>query len=126
MNESPLSRRKGTIGELLTQIRLLEYGIEPTIPLIDSGNDIIAIKGRIVKSIQVKTKKQNRRIWRFRNLREYDILVLVNLDEQENKLDCAKLYLLTKEQVNGRGSLTLKHVQDYELSESLINNLFGR
>lgn len=47
----------GTMGEMVLQIRLLEYGIQSAPPLKDSGNDLIAIKGNIVRFIQVKTSK---------------------------------------------------------------------
>ena len=67
-NLSPLTKRIGTIGELLTQIRLLEYEIEPTIPLIDSGNDIIAIKGNIVKYVRSRQEPSTRRFGVSRTL----------------------------------------------------------
>ena len=46
---------KGTIGELLVQTRLLQYGVQAAPPLKDSGNDLIALKGDAIKTIQVKT-----------------------------------------------------------------------
>jgi|GEM_PF-4474233 hypothetical protein len=46
---------KGTMGELLVQLRLLEFGIQASCPLKDTGNDLIAIKGEKIKLIQVKT-----------------------------------------------------------------------
>lgn len=124
-NPSPPKKRQGTIGELLTQIRFLQYEIEPSIPIIDSGNDIVALKGNEVRLIQVKTKKHGSKIWRLSNLREYDILVLIELGEEENRLDDAKIYLLTKEQVQSKGSIGLKGVGKYELSDTLINMLFS-
>jgi len=128
MNESPLNLKKGTIGELLIQLRLLQYGIEPAIPLIDSGNDIIALKGRTVKSIQVKTKKFDRRIWRLDNMPErYDILALVKLAEDWENLDHAKIYLLSERDVNNRGSISDNErvLEDYRLSIERINLLFS-
>lgn len=47
---------KGTLGELLVQLRLLEYGVQAAPPIKDTGDDLIAIKGETVKFIQVKTK----------------------------------------------------------------------
>ncbi|MCL5090119.1 MAG: hypothetical protein M1382_03015 [Candidatus Marsarchaeota archaeon] len=124
-NPSPPKKRQGTIGELLTQIRFLQYEIEPSIPVIDSGNDIVALKGNEVRRIQVKTKRHSSKIWHLPNLREYDILVLIDLGEWENRLDDAKIYLLTKEQVQSRGSIDLRSVGKYELSVTLINTLFS-
>ena len=45
----------GTIGELLVQLRLLEYGIQASPPIKDSGNDLLAVKGRQFRFVQVKT-----------------------------------------------------------------------
>lgn len=126
-NPSNLTQRLGTIGELLTQIRLLEYQIEPSIPLIDSGNDIIAIKEDIVKYIQVKTRSYDKQKWRFRNLRKYDILVLIKLHENPEELDKAKIYFLSKNEVAGRGSIRFDRIEDrYLLSQDRINQLFSR
>ena len=49
---------KGTIGELLVQLRLLEYGVQAAPPIKDSGNDLIAINGEVTKFIQVKTESR--------------------------------------------------------------------
>lgn len=55
-NPLPETVRIGTIGELLSQLRLLELGIQAAPPIKDSGNDLVAIKGEVSKFIQVKTK----------------------------------------------------------------------
>lgn len=54
---NPISENmaKGTIGELLVQTCLLQYGVQAAPPLKDSGNDLIALKGDAIKTIQVKT-----------------------------------------------------------------------
>lgn len=128
MNSSPDTMVKGKIGELLVQLRLFQYGIESAIPVIDSGNDIIALKGHIVKSIQVKTKGHDKDIrWNLSNIPErYDILALVKLAENESRLDKALIYLLSKEQVNGRMSFSDngEAMGQYLLSEETINSLF--
>jgi hypothetical protein len=125
-NPSPPKKIQGTIGELLTQIRFLQYGVELSIPVIDSGNDIVALKGKKVKLIQVKTKKHNSKRWNFPNLREYDILVLINFGEDENKLDEAKIYLLSKEEVSNKKSIGFMGIEKYELSTTLIYTLFNQ
>ena len=56
-NPLPPTTCVGTIGELFVQLRLLEYGIQAAPPIKDSGNDFVAIKGDVVKFIQVKTSK---------------------------------------------------------------------
>lgn len=126
-NISNSNQRIGTIGELLTQIRLLEYEIEPTIPLIDSGNDIIAIKDDIVKYIQVKTRSYDKTIWRFKNLRNYHILVLIKLSKNPTDLDQAKIYFLSKKEVAGRTSIGCDTIEDkFRLSQQRIDELFSR
>jgi hypothetical protein len=42
-----------TVGELLVQLRLLEYDVQAAPPLKDSGNDLIAIRGGQFRAIQV-------------------------------------------------------------------------
>ncbi|MEM0143243.1 MAG: hypothetical protein QXL94_04755 [Candidatus Parvarchaeum sp.] len=126
-NPSNPKQRIGTIGELLTQIRLLEFGVEPAIPLIDSGNDIIAVREDVVKYIQVKTRRYDKEKWRFKNLRKYHILVLIKLAENPSNLDQAKIYLLSKEEVAGRGSIGFNSIEEkYRLSQRRIDELFGR
>lgn len=48
-NPLPKTTYIGTVGELLVQLRLLEFGVQSAPPIRDSGNDLIAIKGRVVK-----------------------------------------------------------------------------
>ncbi|MFZ2252809.1 MAG: hypothetical protein WAW13_01390 [Minisyncoccia bacterium] len=55
-NPLPRTTLVGTLGELFSQLQLLEFGIQSAPPIKDSGNDLIALKGRIVKLIQIKTK----------------------------------------------------------------------
>ena len=54
---NPISQNlvTGTVGELLVQLRLLQYGVQAAPPLKDSGNDLIALKGYEIRTIQVKT-----------------------------------------------------------------------
>ena len=73
-NQLPKNIHKGTVGELLVQMRLLEYGVQAAPPLKDSGNDLIAIRGEIVKFIQVKTEQRKRNLPKF-----YHLLVMVDL-----------------------------------------------
>ena len=82
-NKLPKSVWIGTIGEVLAQLRLLEFGIQSAPPIKDSGNDLIAIKGEIVKYIQVKTKLDGNSY--SKNLPEiYHLLFCVDLKYGEN------------------------------------------
>lgn len=68
----------GSLGELFAQMKLLELGVQAVAPHKDSGNDLIAVKGRVVKFIQVKTgiNRQPSAV----NLPEiYDLVFLVNI-----------------------------------------------
>ena len=88
---------KGTLGELFVQLKLLTKNIESFFPLKDSGNDLIAFIGDSFKSIQVKTRKDGKNWSKVRD-RKYDILALVDLDE-DLSLDKSKIWLLTKQEV---------------------------
>jgi hypothetical protein len=54
-NPIPDNMNIGAIGVLLVQLRLLECGVQSAPPCKDTGNDLIGVKGRCVKFIQVKT-----------------------------------------------------------------------
>ncbi len=84
-NPLPENMTTGTLGELLTQIKLLEFGVQAAPPIKDTGNDLIAIKGRTVKFIQVKTSLN--RTPSPRDLPEvYDFVLLVNLNYENNNI----------------------------------------
>ncbi len=105
---------KGTLGELLVQLRLLEFGIQAAPPLKDTGNDLIAIKGEVVKFIQIKTES------RLRNLPDvYHLIAIVDLkyDNQVNLcLDQSKIWILIKGM-----SLVEKRI----LNQTLVDEIWG-
>jgi hypothetical protein len=77
-NPLPKNVWVGTIGELLSQIRLLEFGVQSAPPIKDSGNDLIAIKGEKALYIQVKTRLSGKEY--SRNLPDiYHLLFQVEL-----------------------------------------------
>jgi len=93
-NALPTTMEIGAIGELLVQLRLLEYGVQAAPPLKDTGNDLIAVRGRCVKFIQVKTNGG-----KVKQERVYDILAKVRLGYDANQrllLDDTKIILITK------------------------------
>ena len=57
MNKITDNLKLGTVGELLVQLRLLEFDVQAAPPLKDSGNDLIAIRGIAMRAIQVKATK---------------------------------------------------------------------
>lgn len=98
------STQTGTLGELLVQLRLLQYGIQAAPPIKDSGNDLIGIKGRVVKFIQVKTRSAENLAFNTRGLknRDFDLLFLVTLARKGNEIsfDNSIIDVLTKEDFN--------------------------
>lgn len=55
MNPIDPRMRTGTIGEILVQLRLLQCGVQAAPPINDSGNDLIAVNGRTVRAVSVRT-----------------------------------------------------------------------
>jgi hypothetical protein len=55
MNPLYATTQTGTIGELVVQLYLLHYDVQAAAPLKDSGNDLIAIRKRAFRAIQVRT-----------------------------------------------------------------------
>ncbi len=120
---NPISKelKIGTIGELFVQLRLLQHNIQANQPIKDSGNDLIAIKDIIFKSIQVKTISDSER-FDIRDLgnKTYDLLALVVLHGFDNniELDSSKIYILTKEEVGAQKSIDPNSLTD----ESALDN----
>lgn len=114
----------GTIGELLVQLRLLQYGVQAAPPLIDSGNDLIAIRGEIFRAIQVKTTTTGTySIKRLPAL--YHILAVVHLvgDTKNIYLDKSKVFLIPKDKVDDAPK-NIEKLNDYEINEATINKFF--
>ena len=78
---------KGSIGELLVQLRLLQYGVQAAPPIKDSGNDLIAIRGENLKAVQVKTTTAKCKRLRIPQNRKYHILACVVLYGEDNALN---------------------------------------
>ncbi|HEY2392370.1 MAG TPA: hypothetical protein VGK22_14440 [Candidatus Angelobacter sp.] len=57
MNKITDRLKLGTLGELLVQLRLMEFDVQAAAPLKDSGNDLSAIRGTAMRAIQVKATK---------------------------------------------------------------------
>ncbi len=112
MNELPHKLIIGTLGEIFTQLRLLEYGVQSVSPHKDTGNDLIAIKGEIFRTIQIKTTfnpEGHTRIPPDLD-RAFHILALVELKIKDGNLslDESKIFLLWKEQSFGERKLLTK------------------
>ena len=53
MNKITDRIQTGTVGELLVQIRLLQFGVQAAPPIKDSGNDLIAVNDREFRAVSV-------------------------------------------------------------------------
>lgn len=93
--------RIGTLGELLVQLRLLQFDVQAAPPLKDSGNDLIALKGTRCHTIQVKaTGGQDVPPWPNPQ-RIYSLLAVVRLagEDRDVFLDASDVYLVPKSQL---------------------------
>ena len=114
----------GTVGELLTQLRLLQYGVQAAPPLKDTGNDLIALRGWVIKCVQIKTTKGD--TFDLRDLPEkYHFVVLIKLEGEGNDifLDQTKIFLLTKEEI-AKNTYSVRELTDKVLSQDLIDRTF--
>lgn len=103
-NPLPETTQTGTIGELLVQLRLLEYGIQAAPPIKDSGNDLIAIRGEVCKFVQVKTSKNGISRVGKKLPKIYHIVALVNLAYSESGkllLDKSQIFIYKKGEMAG-------------------------
>ncbi len=125
---NPLSKNleNGTAGELLVILKLLQYHVQASFTLKDSGNDLIAIKDRSKKTIQVKSSIKGK--WKApKQEKKYDILALVSLeggDETHIFLDRSTVYLLSKKEVGNKKSFIKSRVKKFELNDIRIKKLF--
>lgn len=119
------SMAKGTIGELLVQLRLLQYGVQAAAPLKDSGNDLIALKGYAIKTIQVKTCT-NRFDTPLDLPKYYHLVALVKLDgyDTELQLDKTKVYLVPRAQLDGLHVNCEADMAQFSISQGLVDELF--
>jgi hypothetical protein len=116
--------KTGTIGELLVQIRLLQYGVQAAQPLKDSGNDLIALRGEAIRTIQVKTTTGALPPWPPTE-KIYHLLAIVMLRGEENELqlDGTEIFLIPKSQLAGLAR-NWQAVSQYRISQQHVHALF--
>lgn len=126
---NPLSKNleNGTAGELLVILKLLQYHVQASFTLKDSGNDLIAIKDHSKKTIQVKSSIKGK--WKApKQEKKYDILALVSLeagDETRLSLDQSTIYLSSKKEVDDKKSFSKERVEKFSLNDDRIKKLFS-
>ena len=125
MNQISDRVQTGTIGELLVQIRLLQYGVQAAPPLKDSGNDLIAIKGREFRAVSVRTTTRSRFI-KPNDARLYHVLAVVHLVGHDRTvlLDESELFLIPQTDVRDVPDCC-ERLERYRCSEDLVGQLFG-
>jgi hypothetical protein len=115
----------GTIGELLVQLRLLQYKIQAAPPIKDSGNDLVALKGRQIRLIQVRTTANNKFPKLPGKKKIYDLLAIVDLRgcDQTLKLDDSNIFLIPKDALSTI-ERKLDKLDDYKL-EKVVEKYFS-
>jgi len=124
MNPLYATTKKGTIGELIVQLRLLEHDVQAAAPIKDSGNDLIAIRGTTFRAIQVRSTtveaidKPNVEVL-------YNILAIVQLPVKDGHFVTrdAEIYLFSKDEVENISGKVSKY-RDHLFSQALIERFF--
>jgi len=121
---NPLSKKvvTGTVGELLVQLRLLQYNVQGAPPLKDSGNDLIAVRGEAIRALQVRTTDGNS--FRVPD-RLFHAVVFVKLDGEGSQLylDNCRIFMLLKSEIQ-KTAYNIAELDQYELSPDIINKCF--
>ena len=125
-NPLPENNLTGLFGELLVQIRLLQYGVQAAPPIEDSGNDLIAVNGREFRSVSVRTTTSTT-FTKPKSERIYDVLAVVCLEGADNEvsLDGSKVFLIPQPAV-AEVSTDAKNLDKYRFSKGLVEYLFGK
>lgn len=117
--------KTGTVGELLVQLRLLQYDVQAAPPLKDSGNDLIALRGFVVRTIQVKTTTTDvLPAWPEERL--YHLLAVVRLkgENRDLLLDKSQIFLVRKGDLFNLAR-NWAALRPFELSQTQIDELFA-
>ena len=116
--------KTGTLGELLVQVRLLQFDVQAAPPIKDSGNDLIAVRGEAFRGVQVKTTTKGD--FRLQGLPEhYHILALVDLRGEGNEiyLDQSQVYLIPRAVIENGG--LPNDLQPFLVRQKHVDDLFS-
>ncbi len=117
--------KTGTVGELLVQIRLLQFGVQAAQPIKDSGNDLIAVNGHEFRAVSVRTTATGQ-YCKPSDDRLYHVLAVVELagDERQLHLDQSRIFLIEHARVRGAPTDTSR-LEAFEMSRERVEALFG-
>jgi hypothetical protein len=125
MNKISPQVQIGTVGEMLVQLRLLQYGVQASSPVKDSGNDLIGIRRGVFRAIQVKTTtKDSYSKANLPNL--YHILAVVHLVGNGDTiyLDRSRVFLIPKDELTAAPT-SVNRLGRYLLKKELVEELFA-
>lgn len=114
----------GTVGELLVQLRLLQFGVQAAPPIKDSGNDLIAVRRLAFRAVQIKTTAGD--TYPVQNLPAYyHILAVVHLvgDGVTLYLDRSRVFLIPKERVQ-TAPRQVELLREFALTQNHVDVLF--
>jgi len=125
MNPLYATTKQGTIGELIVQLRLLEYDVQAAAPIKDSGNDLIAIRCDVFRAIQVRSSTRGR-IVKPKKRVSYDILAVVKLLKKDGRfiIKEAEIFFFSKddvEKISGNVSKYPKNLLNQEVIEQFFH-----
>ena len=126
MNKLCKNMLTGTVGELLVQLRLLQYGVQAAPPLKDSGNDLIAVRGSVFKAIQIKTTAGAPEDISQNIKRQFHVLAIVALKGEDNDLNLndSQIFLLEKDQIQSAGG-KVRNLDECLLTATRVESIFG-
>lgn len=115
----------GTVGELLVQIRLLQFGVQAAPPIKDSGNDLIAVSGDVFRAVSVRTTTTGSYNKPLAD-RAYHVLAVVNLvgNGRHIDLDASEVFLVSRDAV-ASASTVCANLGAYNLTPELVERQFG-
>ena len=126
MNPITPKIKTGTLGELLVQIRLLQFGVQAAPPVKDSGNDLIAVNGDEFRAVSVRTTTKSH-YNKPNDQRKYHVLAVVHLDGEGRNvwLDGSKIFLIPASDVTDAPT-DVRKLDGYLLSSQQVERLFGK
>jgi hypothetical protein len=115
----------GTVGELFVQLRLLQYSVQAAPPIRDTGNDLIAVKGSVLKAIQIKTTSGQIRSKHLRLRRAFHVLavVIIKVENHEFRLDESDIFIFDRNDITTR-RYDLSSLHQYKLNQRIIDKIF--